>query len=145
MTDHLVIVGCSRRKRNTLAPVPALELYEGGCIPQLRDRLGGLRQSLRILSAEHGLIGADEPLLPYDRPLTPSRAAQLRPQAEAALARTFLESGFPHRVLVVAEPLYQGLVNGLLVSLPGTPRLELVDDPRDWTAVSATLDSWGWP
>lgn len=50
---RLVIVTCSARKADTTAPVPALDLYRGGCIPVLRARIGGnprLRARIRILS-----------------------------------------------------------------------------------------------
>lgn len=53
----LIILGCSRRKLQTDIPVPALELYQGGCVPQLRERLGyneAWRAPIRILSAAHG-------------------------------------------------------------------------------------------
>ncbi|SEG93860.1 hypothetical protein SAMN04489712_14111 [Thermomonospora echinospora] len=143
----LVITGCSRRKRNTQVPLPALDLYEGGCIPELRRRLGHIpafRARLRILSAEHGLIGADEPLLPYDRKLTPSRAAELRPLVTEHLRREFAATGTPPAVLLAAGPDYQSLVVGLLGSIDGL-RLQTVDDTRHWAAISSVLDGWGWP
>lgn len=141
---NLVIAGCSRRKRNTSIPVPALDLYEGGCVPQLRRRVGHLpelRRQVRILSAEHGLIDADQPLLPYNRVLTPARAVELRSLVAAVLAKEFELYGTPAEALVIAEPLYQSVVSD---HLPGVS-LHLIDDPRDWAAASAVLDSWGWP
>jgi hypothetical protein len=144
----LVIVGCSRRKRSALTPIPALELYEGGCVPQLRRRLGdrsALRDRVRILSAEHGLIEADRLLLPYDRVLTDQRAVELRPQVTQALHRDIETAGLPEAVLVAAEPCYQVLVTGVLTERFACPDLRTVSDVRDWGAVSAILDSWGWP
>ncbi|MFI0424560.1 DUF6884 domain-containing protein [Spongiactinospora sp. 9N601] len=140
----LVIVGCSRRKRDTATPVPALDLYEGGCIPQLRRRIGqrqGLRRQVRILSAEHGLIDADRPLLPYDRALTPERASELRRNAGSVLAREFERYGTPTGVLLIAEPPYQDIVREHLRNV----RVRLVNDPRDWATASVVLDTWGWP
>lgn len=141
---NLVIAGCSRRKRNTSTPVPALDLYEGGCVPQLRRRVGHLpelRRQVRILSAEHGLIDADQPLLPYNRLLTPARALELRSLIAAVLAKEFKLYGTPAEALVIAEPLYQSVVSDHLLGAS----LHLIDDPRDWAAASAVLDSWGWP
>ncbi len=74
----MVIAGCSRRKLQTAVPVPALDLYQGGCIPALRARAretGWLRSRTWILSAEHGLVHANTPLLPYDRRMDGQRAA----------------------------------------------------------------------
>ncbi|MGH3771949.1 MAG: DUF6884 domain-containing protein, partial [Pseudonocardiaceae bacterium] len=109
VASRMVIVGCTARKALTPGPFPALELYQGGCVPQIRARLGGdprLRARVRFLSAEHGLVTADTPLHPYDRPLDPDRAGQLRPAVIAALHREMTTDGVPHEVLVVAEPLY---------------------------------------
>ncbi|MEV4091087.1 DUF6884 domain-containing protein [Streptosporangium saharense] len=95
---NLVIVGCSRRKKTTTVPCPALELYEGGCVPHLHRRVGhhpALRSRLRILSAEHGLVSANRLLLPYDRHLTPNRARELRPPTVAVLNEEFERDGRP--------------------------------------------------
>jgi hypothetical protein len=144
----LLILGCTRHKRPTLIPVPALNLYEGGCVPQLRRRLGHghtLRARVRILSAEHGLISAEEPLLPYDRVLTDRRAAELGPQVSAALRQVIDSSGPPEELLIVAEPRYQALVTAALDGPLARPKLRTISDVRDWDAVSAVLDTWGWP
>jgi len=145
LAARLVIAGCSRRKQASAVPVPALELYEGGCIPWLRARLGGcpqLRRRVRIVSAEHGLLEADSPLLPYDRLLDAGRARQLAAAVTAALARDWAGSGAPGEVLVIAEPLY--LVP--LAALLATPaRVHWVPDPRDTAQAARVLDQWGWP
>ncbi|RBQ18070.1 hypothetical protein DP939_22165 [Spongiactinospora rosea] len=133
----LVIVGCSRRKLDTAQPVPALELYQGWCFPQLRARIArgpAYRDRVLILSALHGLIPADTPITPYDQQLTPRRAAQLRPTTAATLA-----SRPASRVLLLLEPRYRDA----LPDLPNT--IEINDAVRDWPKAAAVLDSWGWP
>lgn len=146
-TSRMVIVGCSARKAITPGPLPALELYEGGCVPPLRARLGAqprLRARVRILSAEHGLVTADTPLHTYNRRLDPGRAGELRPAVMAALRREMTTDGVPHEVLVVAEPLYLVLLADLL-ALPARPRLHWVSDPaHGWPQTSTVLDHWGW-
>ncbi|GIG57169.1 hypothetical protein Lfu02_15410 [Longispora fulva] len=141
------IVACSAEKTFTTHPVPALDLYQGGAVPPLRARLGGqpaLRSRVRILSAEHGLIGADELLLPYDRPLDADRAVQLRPLVREQLAAE--ESGAPvTEWLVIAEPLYLVLLADLLAH-PARPQLHWVHDhAHGWPQAAAVLDGWGWP
>ncbi len=147
VASRMVIVGCTARKAVTLGPLPALELYEGGCVPQLRARLGGgpqLRARVRFLSAEHGLVTADTPLHTYDRPLDPGRAVELRPAVMAALRREMTTEGVPHEVLVVAEPLYLVLLADLL-ALPARPRVHWVPDhAHGWPQARAVLDQWGW-
>jgi hypothetical protein len=142
---RLVIAGCSRRKRASNVPVAALELYEGGSIPWLRARLGGhprFRRRVRILSAEHGLLEADSPVLPYDRALDAGRARELAATVTGALARDWTDSGPPGEILVIAEPLYLVPLAGLLA----TPaRIRWVPDPYDTAQAGRILDQWGWP
>jgi hypothetical protein len=141
----MVIAGCSRRKLQTAVPVPALDLYQGGCIPALRARAqetGWLRSRTWILSAEHGLVHADTPLLPYDRRMDGQRAAQLRPAASRHLRDEFTRRGIPREVLVIAEPLYQ-LILADLASLAGAERVRWVSDPaREWDKASAVISAW---
>lgn len=144
-TAPMVIAGCSRRKLQATVPVPALELYQGGCIPALRARVqqvGWLRSRTWILSAEHGLLHADDPLLPYDRRMDDERATGLRPPVCRRLREEFGRSGVPREVLVIAEPLYQ-LALADLASLAGTGRVRWVDDPaRDWDKADTVISTW---
>ena len=144
-TSPMVIAGCSRRKLQTAVPVPALDLYQGGCIPALRalaEEIGWLRSRTWILSAEHGLLDADAPLLPYDRRMDSQRAAWLRPAACRHLRDEFSQHGFPREVLVIAEPLYQ-LALADLASLAGADHIRWVDDPaREWAKASAVISTW---
>ena len=147
VTGRLVIVGCSAEKISGPGPLTALELYDGGCVPPLRARLGdrpALRARIRFLSAEHGLITANTPLYPYDRPLDPTRASLLRPQVAAALADEMNATDVPHEVLVVAEPLYLVLLADLL-ALPARPRVHWIPDhAHGWPLAAAVLHQWGW-
>jgi Family of unknown function (DUF6884) len=147
ITARLVIVGCSAEKAPGPGPHRALELYDGGCVPPLRSRLGHdprLRSRIRFLSAEHGLVTADTRLHPYDRPLDPARAAYLRPSVMATLGREMEAGGVPREVLVVAEPLYLVLLADLL-ALPARPRVRWVPDhAHGWPQASDVLDEWGW-
>jgi hypothetical protein len=141
----MVIAGCSRRKLQTAEPVPALELYQGGCIPALRARtqqMSWLRPRTWILSAEHGLLHADDPLLPYDRRMDAERADWLRPAACRHLREEFGQRGVPREVLVIAEPIYQ-LALADLAPLAGADRVRWVDDPsRDWAKADTVISTW---
>ena len=143
--DPMVIAGCSRRKLQTAVPVPALDLYQGGCIPALRalaQETGWLRTRTWILSAEHGLLHADAPLLPYDRRMDEQRAALLRAAACRQLREEFRQRGVPREVLVITEPLYQ-LALADLGSLAGADRVRWVDDPaREWAKASTVISTW---
>lgn len=146
VTGRMMILGCTARKSATPGLLPALELYDGGCVPSLRARLGGdsrLRARVRFLSAEHGLVTADTPLRSYDRPLDLDRAVALRPTVMSALHREMVIDGVPHEVLVVAEPLYLVLLADLL-ALPARPRVHWIPDAQGWQQAHAVLDQWRW-
>nr|WP_255657271.1 hypothetical protein [Actinoplanes sp. L3-i22] len=124
--------------------MPALELYQGGCFPQIRARLGGqpaLRARIRILSARHGLVSADAPLRTYDQPINGTNLVSLTALVDQQLARELAAGGVPAELLVVAEPAYLELLG----ELPASCRLRWIEDPRGWYAASAVLDGWGWP
>jgi hypothetical protein len=144
----MVIAGCSRRKTAATEPVPALDLYQGGCIPALRActaRHRGLRDRVWIISAEHGLLHADTPLLPYDRRMDAARAMALRAQVTPCLRWEFLRNGGPREALVIAEPLYQ-LVLADLPLILGHDRVRWVSDPlAGWADAAAILDDWSQP
>lgn len=144
----MVIAGCSQRKAPTTEPVPALDLYQGGCIPALRvctARHPGLRDRVWIISAAHGLLHADTPLLPYDRRMDAARAMALRAQVTPRLRWEFLHNGGPHQILVIAEPLYQ-LVLADLPLILGHDRVRWISDPlAGWADAAAILDDWSQP
>jgi hypothetical protein len=116
-------------------------------MPDLRDRIrrhAPLRRQLYILSAKHGLVSADQPLLPYDLVLTTDRAAELRASVTRTLSDRFEAFGMPDEILLILEPRYLVPVADLL-AIAGRPRLRWISDDRNWVEVSAVLDEWGWP
>jgi hypothetical protein len=143
----MVIAGCSRRKSATYSPVPALELYQGGCIPALRAYTvshPGLRARTWIISAEHGLLHADTPLLPYDRRMDPDRARALRGQVDQRLRAECGRHGVPGAVLVIAEPIYQLALAGL-PAITSCDDVHWISDPAaGWARTAAVLDQWNW-
>ena len=141
----MVIAGCSRRKLQAASPVPALELYQGGCLPALREAVASwaeLRARTWIISAEHGLVHADTPLLPYDRRMDIARALSLLGPVGQALHHEFAMHGSPSAVLVIAEPLYQLALMSLPV-MTAQSRVTWIDDPvAGWEQAAALLESW---
>lgn len=141
----MIIANCSRRKLATATPVRALELYQGGCIPALRAYINarpGLRARVWIISAAHGLVHADTPLLPYDQRMDTRRAISLRPQVDHTLRLACERYGIPSQALVLAEPVYM-LALGGLSSMPGDCRVHLIPAPAaGWPEAAAILDTW---
>ncbi|ASO21573.1 hypothetical protein FHR81_003217 [Actinoalloteichus hoggarensis] len=143
----LIIVGCSRRKLDTTDPVPALRLYQGGCVPQLREHLAerpDLRARVRILSAEHGLLHPDQPITPYDHRITSTLAARRLGRRVGPQLDTELAADSPITdILTIVEPLYLVALTRLFDHLDRI-RLTCLPDPRGWAAAEAVLDDWGW-
>jgi cytoplasmic iron level regulating protein YaaA (DUF328/UPF0246 family) len=87
---RLLLMSCSRRKRDDEASLPAIERYDGPAFRVLRRYLREYRDSrLRvvILSAEFGFLNSDDPIPNYDRGLTRERAAELRQTVRPTLKR----------------------------------------------------------
>lgn len=142
-TDGVVIVGCSPLKLPTTEPVPALDLYQDWCVPQLRSLLGPAgspwRERTLILSARHGLISAETPLTPYDQPMTRDRAITLRPQVQGTLT-AHLDLRPASKALVLLVPLYLEALGPVPVS-----DVHTFNDPvSDFDAVRRVLNSWSW-
>src|SRR5438874_2572283 len=78
---HLLILGCSDRKRAAKSKLPALDLYDGVNFRVLRAFLNqqgwppGL--CIKILSAKYGLIDATALIETYDQRLDEASAGQL--------------------------------------------------------------------
>lgn len=129
---------------------PALQVYGGGCIPQLRKRLGEhpeYRARVRILCAGHGVVHADTEMLADRGRMTKRRRDQLRPQVKKALLAEFRRDGVPREVLVMAAHPYAGLID-FVFHIPGLlPKSALHSPIPDltWGWAAAVLDRWGWP
>ena len=97
-SDRLLILACSRRNLLDDGPLPAVERYDGPAFRILRRFLRerpSEAPDVLILSAEHGLIAQDTPILAYDREMTAARARELRPQTLAELDRVTVSHRSP--------------------------------------------------
>ena len=106
---RLLILACSQRKRP--ASAPALELYDGPAYRVVRKALrNGVHDvEVWILSAEHGLIPADQVVAPYDRRLTRDRAVELAIPVSRVLAGLWQREW--DDVYIEAGKLYQDLLS----------------------------------
>ncbi len=106
---RLLILACSQRKRP--APAPALELYDGPAYRVVRRALrNGVHDvEVWVLSAEHGLIPADQVIAPYDHRLTRDRAIELAIPVSHVLADLWQREW--DDVYIEAGKLYQSLIS----------------------------------
>ena len=107
MQSRLLLLSCSQRKRSEPGLLPAIERYDGPLFRVLRryqqkhSAFGSYDKTppdIHILSAEFGLMSADQPIPLYDRRMTTERAQELRPRALDGL-RDMLHANSPYREL----------------------------------------------
>ncbi|NJE42788.1 DUF6884 domain-containing protein [Thermococcus sp. GR6] len=78
-----LVTACGAKKENT--PQPAGKLYKSSRIRHLYRRSKELGLPFYILSAKYGLVNADTVIEPYDKVMTPERAAELLPQVREVI------------------------------------------------------------
>lgn len=125
--------------------MPALNLYQGGGIPEIRAFIGDLaamRQQTFILSARYGLLGADDLIVPYDAVLTLADALRMRPSVWTEIQHRILTPRWPDTIFVFAEPLYFALAADLLEGTPNTHIIWEPDIRNGLESMIAKLDVW---
>jgi hypothetical protein len=79
---RILLLSCSGRKRATLVPLPAGQLYTGVFYTMIakarREQQWPSDITIGIVSAEHGFLKETDLLLPYDRRMDESRARELQ-------------------------------------------------------------------
>jgi hypothetical protein len=145
----LIIVNCSRSKLITSSAVPALELYQGGCVPQVREHFAGdaaRRSRIRILSAAHGLLRPGDPVSTYDRRLrSNAEAIQLHQRTVGhQIDAEFAVSPGVRHLLVIVEPLYLLALRRVFDHLDRLAAVSLLPDARAWSEGLVVLRQWGW-
>jgi hypothetical protein len=145
----LIILNCSREKLVTSSPIRAWDLYQGACVPQLREHLAdhpARRARTRILSAAHGLLRPDDVINTYDRRLT-SKAQALalhNRTVSAQLDAEFTAAPNLSRLLIIVEPLYLLALQRVFDHLDRLDVTSIMPDPWAWTDGLAVLTRWGW-
>ena len=116
-----LILSCTQAKRGDERLLPALERYDG---PAFRVVRRFLRETdpalwdvdLYALSARYGLISANQRIADYDQRMTPTRAAELRPDVLSRLRR-ILSQGYTEVFLSLSRSYLQA-VNGFETLVP---------------------------
>lgn len=110
---HLLLLGCSDRKRAVKGKLPALDLYDGVNFRVLRAYLHergwppGL--CIKILSAKYGLIDATDLIETYDQRLDEATARKMNRKVLKSLVRF----GKPSSVFVNLGKDYLPAINGI--------------------------------
>jgi hypothetical protein len=112
---RLLILSCSQSKRTEPQSLPAYERYDGPSYRLLRRYLRTSTETptIRILSAEYGLIPHDSHIPFYDRKMTARRAQDLQPQVTKALDHLFNDDDRKTRlgVFILLGKIYLGALD----------------------------------
>jgi hypothetical protein len=103
----LMILACSARKRHDQGTLPALARYDGVNYRVLRKAQREKRVpdtlDVLILSAEYGILDAQDQIPNYDRLMTPTRARELQPHVARALAARLAAARYEEVFIVVGK------------------------------------------
>jgi hypothetical protein len=138
---RLLVLACSRRKHSQVDLVPAIDRYDGPPYRMVRRYLATHRSDVRtcIISAEYGIIGANDLVPMYDRQMTLERARQLEPSITASIVN-LVSSRPPSRVLVCAGGRYLVAFDGAYKALERLCEVGTISRPPG--AQLAVLHDW---
>lgn len=147
--EALIILNCSRSKLVTSSPIPALDLYQGACVPPAREHFASdpaRRARIRILSANHGLLRPDDLISTYDRRLR-TRADALRLHEQTVSGQLDAELAYTpalRHLLIIVEPLYLLALQHVFDRPDRLEHLAIVTSPWAWPDGVEHLRRWGW-
>jgi hypothetical protein len=128
VAQRLLIVSCSRCKKQEPGLIPAIDRYDGPVFRLVRRFLRGEKldkPDIYILSAEFGLITAIKPIPTYDRKMTKERAQDMQSSCSAALREII--SARPYTdICICAGHVYLEALGDLHEALPFTSNSQIV-------------------
>lgn len=126
--NRLLIVACSQRKNPATGLLPAIKRYDGPIFRVLRKYLRERPEDavhVLILSAKHGLIGAEHAIQDYDCRFSRASAVKLRPQV-LKTACAILQAQAWQAVGICAGKDYQIALAGLPELVTQNVRVEFI-------------------
>jgi cytoplasmic iron level regulating protein YaaA (DUF328/UPF0246 family) len=109
----LLVQSCSATKNQVTEPTRALDVYDGYFFRIIKKakREGAFESDIDIciLSAEYGLIDAEDEITTYDRRMTTSRAEELRDQVADAIRKRIEENRYDEVVLNLGKEYLQAV------------------------------------
>jgi hypothetical protein len=112
---RLLVLSCSQRKLHTAGRIPAIRRYDGPAFQVLRRYLRENEDRLLsacVLSAEYGLISADEAIADYDRKMDAARATELRASCLGTLKKLIGDRTYSEVFLCMSRA-YQHALEGI--------------------------------
>ena len=117
----LLVQSCSKSKKQTSEPIPALNLYSGYFFKIIKKsrREGTVNSDIDvcILSAKYGFVKSDDEIATYDRRMDAQRATELGPTMTKDLHEYISNIGYD-RVVINAGKEYRKAIDGFDNELP---------------------------
>ncbi len=113
ISPSLIILGCSRRKKRTSRPIPAIDRYDGPLFQVLRKHIRERPEvppATYILSGRFGLIDAEFPTPRYSHRLTAADIPILQNSVDSQIKKA-VEKIQPARVFVSVGSQYWRLLD----------------------------------
>jgi len=122
----LLILSCSKAKKDTQNELTALERYDGPMFRVLRRFLSSQASHLTVLvlSAKFGLVQGTEIIPDYDQKMTKSRAQELNFAVLDALKTEFRQRDY-QRILISVTQNYLPALNGYEALTPSAAQVIL--------------------
>ena len=120
MSNRLLLLACSQRKKPAAGLLPALDRYDGPAFQVLRKftrESPGQIPDILILSAKFGLIESTKLIPDYDLKMTLKLAKKLRPSVIATLDSALKKNSWKELGICLGKD-YLAAVNGLQGILP---------------------------
>lgn len=109
----LLVQSCSATKNQVTEPTRALDVYDGYFFRIIkkakREEAFESDIDICILSAEYGLIDAEDEITTYDRRMTTSRAEELRDQVTDAIHKRIEKNRYDEIVLNLGKEYLQAV------------------------------------
>lgn len=140
--DKLLILSCSKSKKNTRKPIEAIRLYNGVSYKVLRNSLdrviGNESLDVLILSAKHGLLLPTEKIKKYDKKLGGKEDIETMRRYASSSLENFLKYREYDEILLSAGKSYRKLIKGF----ENTKEAEMEIDKGRIGEKLSNLKSW---
>jgi hypothetical protein len=130
--NRLLVVSCSKTKREVDGLIPAIYLYDGPVYRLLRKRITDFTNEngfdIKILSAKYGLIDPLTPIQNYDQIMTKERAEELKYSVSKEFSQLLSKKNY-NDILINLGVNYMLAFEQSLTAIPETTSVNVLKGP----------------
>ncbi len=144
LKNRLLLLACSRKKKDTAGLLPALIRYDGPAFQILRKFIAlrpdkAAQLDVYVLSAKFGLIPVNKPITCYDKKMTQQTAATMNRQVLSVMQKLFSPCKYKQLFINVGQD-YGGALAGYEKIIPNN--LEIITSTGSSGHRQAELYDW---